>query len=64
MTSRVRRQRQTGCTQTQTFRIRNSRPLLLEIGQALAPHYQLSDLEREFVAGFDQEFRLGPQAGS
>lgn len=56
--SRPRRQRQTGHTLTQTFRIRHSRPLLLRIGAALAPHYGLSEQDSTFLANYDLDFRL------
>ncbi len=56
---RVRRQRQTGRTETQTFRIHKSRPILIEIGRQLAPHYGLSAEEQRFVENYDQEFRMG-----
>jgi methylase of polypeptide subunit release factors len=55
---RVRRQKQTGRTETQTFRIHQSRPLILAIGKALAPHYGLTEEERDYLANYDLAFRM------
>jgi hypothetical protein len=54
----TRRQQQTGHTETQTFRIHRSRPLILAIGKALAPHYGLTDDERDYLANYDLAFRM------
>jgi len=56
---RSRRQRQTGRTETQTFTIRHSRPLLERIGKALAPHYGFDPFETDFLLHFEIKFRLG-----
>jgi hypothetical protein len=56
---RTRRQRQTGHTQTQSFRIRNSRPLVLQIGKALSEHYGLTNDQHAYLAGYDLSFRMG-----
>jgi hypothetical protein len=56
---RVRRQKQTGRTVTQTFLVRQSRPHLLRIGDALVPKYGLTDCDRDFLASYDIAFRSG-----
>jgi hypothetical protein len=55
----TRRQRQTGWTRTQSFKIRKSRPLLLAIGETLARHYGLTNEQRNFLASYDLSFRMG-----
>ncbi len=54
----VRCQKQTGRTETQTFKIHKSRGLILAIGEALARHYNLSDADRAFLANYDIDFRM------
>jgi hypothetical protein len=61
---RVRKQKQTGRTETQTFRIHKSRRIILAIGKALARHYGLSDAERHYLANYDIDFRINrPEDG-
>jgi hypothetical protein len=55
----VRRQKQTGRTETQCFRIRKSKPLLDAIDHVLARHYGFSAEELDFVVNYDIKFRLG-----
>jgi hypothetical protein len=55
---RVRRQKQTGHTETQTFRIQRSRPLILAIGNRLAAHYGFTEAEQEYTSGYDLGFRM------
>ncbi len=54
----TRRQRQTGHTQTQMFRIHRSRPLIERLDQAVAPHYGLTSEEIAFVKNYDLTFRM------
>ncbi len=56
---RVRNQRQTGRTETQSFRARRSRPLVEQVDRALAGHYRLTAEELDFVMSYEVRFRLG-----
>lgn len=40
------------------FRVSKAKPILDEIDAALAPHYGLSDQQRDFVIGYDLRYRL------
>jgi hypothetical protein len=55
----VRQQRQTGRTETQSFKIQKSKPIIDELDQILAPHYDLSPSEQDFIVNYDLKFRLG-----
>lgn len=55
----VRMQKQTGKTETQSFRIQKSKPIIDEIDAMLAGHYGLSIEELDFVINYDVKFRLG-----
>jgi hypothetical protein len=55
----VRRQRQTGHTETQSFKVRRSRRIVEQIDAELARHYSLTAEELEFVVNYDIEFRMG-----
>jgi hypothetical protein len=55
----VRNQKQTGRTETQSFKIQKSKPIIDEIDAALAPHYALSANELDFITNYDLRFRMG-----
>ena len=55
----VRVQKQTGKTETQSFRIQKSKPLIDEIDAVLAKHYGFSAAELDFIVNYDIKFRLG-----
>ncbi len=55
----VRQQRQTGRTETQSFKIQKSKPLIDEIDRNLAAYYGLNDDEQDFIINYDVKFRLG-----
>lgn len=55
----TREQRQTGTTQTQSFKIQRSKPLIDNIDCLLAPHYGFSDEELDFIINYDIKYRMG-----
>ena len=55
----TREQRQTGTTQTQSFKIQKSKPLIDNIDRLLAPHYGLSEEQLDFIINYDIKYRLG-----
>lgn len=57
-TMRRRVQKQTGVTETQSFKIAKSKPIIDRIDAVLAEHYGLDAAELAFVSGYDAKFRL------
>jgi Eco57I restriction-modification methylase len=55
----VRQQKQTGKTETQSFKIQKSKDIIDEIDRRLASHYGLSGEELDFITNFEIKFRLG-----
>ena len=55
----VRHQRQTGRTETQSFKIQKSKPIIDQIDRALAQHYDLTDEELDFIINYDIKYRMG-----
>lgn len=55
----VREQKQTGTTQTQSFKIQKSKPIIDEIDAVLARHYGFTAAELEFITNYDIKYRLG-----
>ena len=55
----VRRQRQTGRTETQSFKIQKSKPIIDEIDRVLAQHYGFTDEELDFIINYDIKYRMG-----
>lgn len=55
----VRQQRQTGRTETQSFKIQKSKPLIDEIDRTIAACYGLNGGELDFIVNYDVKFRLG-----
>ena len=55
----VREQKQTGTTETQSFKIQKSKPILDEIDTVLAGHYGFTAAELDFILNYDIKYRLG-----
>ena len=55
----VRNQRSTGRTETQSFKIQKSKPIIDQIDKALASHYGFSNEETEFLINYDIKYRVG-----
>jgi hypothetical protein len=55
----VREQKQTGTTETQSFKIQKSKPIIDEIDAALAQHYGFTPEELDFIINYDIKYRLG-----
>ena len=55
----VRQQRQTGRTETQSFKVSKSKPIIDEIDTALAPYYRFTAEELDFIINYDIKYRLG-----
>jgi hypothetical protein len=58
----VREQKKTGTTQTQSFKIQKSKPLLDEIDALLAKHYGFTSEELDFIVNYDIKYRMGQSA--
>ena len=54
-----RNQRQTGITQTQSFKIQKSKPIIDAIDRVLALHYGFTDAELDFIINYDIKYRMG-----
>ena len=55
----VRNQKQTGRTETQSFKIQKSKPIIDEIDRVLAQHYGFTDEELDFIINYDVKYRMG-----
>jgi len=55
----VREQRQTGRTETQSFKIQKSKPIIDEIDRVLARHYGFTEEEMDFIINYDIKYRMG-----
>lgn len=55
----TREQKQTGTTQTQSFKIQKSKPIIDTIDRIIATHFGFSDEELDFILNYDIKFRLG-----
>ncbi len=55
----VREQKQTGTTETQSFKIQKSKPILDDIDRVLARHYGFTVEELDFILNYDIKYRLG-----
>ena len=58
-----RNQRQTGRTETQSFKIQRSKPIIDKIDRVLARHYGFTDEELDFIINYDIKYRMGQDAG-
>jgi len=59
----VREQKQTGTTETQSFKIQKSKPIIDQIDTVLAQHYGFTPEELDFIINYDIKYRLGRGAG-
>jgi hypothetical protein len=55
----VREQKQTGRTETQSFKIQKSKHIIDEIDRVLAKHYGFTDEELDFIINYDIKYRMG-----
>jgi hypothetical protein len=55
----TRQQRQTGRTQTQSFKIQKSKLIIDVIDTTLAKHYKLTEEELDFISNYDIKYRMG-----
>jgi hypothetical protein len=55
----IREQKQTGTTETQSFKIQKSKPIIDEIDAAMAGHYGFTAEELDFIVNYDIKYRLG-----
>lgn len=55
----VRNQQRTGRTETQSFKIQKSKPIINEIDRVLAQHYGFTDEELDFIINYDIKYRMG-----
>ncbi|PDV97547.1 Eco57I restriction-modification methylase domain-containing protein [Candidatus Chloroploca asiatica] len=58
----VRMQKSTGQTETQSFKIQKSKPIIDEIDRVLAAHYGFTDEELDFIIDYDIKYRMGREA--
>lgn len=57
----TRIQKKTGETQTQSFRINLSKPIIDEIDELLAKHYGFTEEELDFIINYDIKYRMGQE---
>ena len=57
----TREQKGKGTTQTQSFRIKLSKPIIDEIDKVLAKHYGFTDEELDFIINYDIKYRMGDE---
>jgi hypothetical protein len=57
----IREQKSKGTTQTQSFRINQSKPIIDEIDKVLAKHYGFTDEELDFIINYDIKYRMGSE---
>ncbi len=57
----VRNQKSTGKTETQSFKVQKSKPIINQIDKALAPHYGFTDEELDFIINYDIKYRMGQE---
>jgi hypothetical protein len=55
----TRIQKKTGETQTQSFRINLSKPIINEIDELLSKHYGFTEEELDFIINYDIKYRMG-----
>ncbi len=56
-----RKQKQTGLTETQSFKIQKSKPIIDEIDKVLAKHYGFTEEELDFIINYDIKYRMGKE---
>lgn len=57
----TRIQKQTGETQTQSFKISLSKSIIDEIDKVLAEHYDFTEEELDFIINYDIKYRMGKE---
>lgn len=57
----TRVQKQTGEVQTQSFKISLSKPIIDQIDNLLAKHYNFTDEELDFIINYDIKYRMGKE---
>jgi hypothetical protein len=57
----IREQKQTGRTETQSFKIQRSKPIIEQIDRALAAHYGFNAEELDFIINYDVKYRMGSE---
>ena len=55
----IRNQQRTGRTETQSFKVQSSKPIIDQIDKVLAPHYGFTDEELDFIINYDIKYRVG-----
>ena len=55
----VRQQKQTGKTETQSFKVQNSKPIIDQLDTVLAEHYGFTRDELDFIINYDIKYRMG-----
>jgi hypothetical protein len=55
----VREQRQTGRTETQSFKIQKSKAIVDDIDRVLARHYGFTEEALDFIINYDIKYRMG-----
>ena len=58
----IRIQKQTGRTETQTFKIQKSKQIINHIDKILSIHFDLTDEEIDFIINYDIKYRMGASA--
>ena len=57
----VRQQKSTGRTETQSFKVSKSKPIIDQIDTALAAHYGFTETELDFIINYDIKYRMGTE---
>ena len=57
----TREQKNKGVTQTQSFKISKSKPIIDEIDKVLARHYGFTEEELDFIINYDIKYRMGDE---
>jgi hypothetical protein len=57
----TREQKNKGTTQTQSFKINKSKPIIDEIDKVLASHYGFTEEELDFIINYDIKYRMGDE---
>ena len=60
-TMQTREQKGKGTTQTQSFKINKSKPIIDEIDKVLAKHYGFTEEELDFIINYDIKYRMGDE---
>ena len=58
----VRQQKRTGKTETQSFKVSKSKPIIDQIDTILACHYDFTEDELDFIINYDIKYRMSGEA--